>query len=352
MDASSPPGHPYGPRGRGIRPLLMAVAVAALVLSACSTAAAPTLPPGATGTLLPAATATAVPSSATTAPTFPLTLTDDEGTAVRIPAEPRHIVSLTPATTETVFALGAGDRLAGRTDFDDYPPAAKTVPAVASYSSVDVEKIVGLGADLVLAGGNHFNDPTAIAKLRSLGIPVLVLYAPDVTTVLHDIDLVGAAVGERAAAEALTTAMSADLEAVTEAAAGLPRPRVFYELDATKDIYGPADGSFLAEMLRRAGAEPITTGSTTVFSIPLERLVAADPAIILLGDATYGVTPAQVAARPGWGGMTAVKMGAIRPVDDTVITRPGPRLAEGLRDLALAVHPGLSLPSPIPSGAP
>ncbi len=335
--------------------LLVAIAIA---IAACTGANGATVPPDATGTLLPASIATppaspsVAPSPSIPAPTYPLTLTDDEGTTVAIPAEPRRIVSLTPAVTETLFALGAGDRAVGRTDFDDYPPEAKRLTPVASYTSVDVERIVGLGADLVIAGGNHFNDPEAIARLRSLGIPVLVVYAPDVATVLKDIELIGTAVGLPAAAAAITSSMRADIEAVRQATAPLVKPRAFYELDATKDIFGPADGSFLAEMLTLAGAQPITTGSTTSFSIPLERLVAADPQLILLGDAAGGVTAEQVRTRPGWGAMSAVKGGAIRPVDDTLISRPGPRLAEGLRALALAIHPDLVLPSPAATPAP
>ncbi len=100
-------------------------------------------------------------------------------------------------------------------------------------------------------------------------------------------------------------------------------------------------------MIALAGGDPITTGSPTVYSIPLETLIAADPEVIVLGDAAYGVTADQVAARPGWGGMTAVADGAIRPVDDVVVTRPGPRLAEGLRALALAIDPDVALPAPV-----
>ncbi|MEA2611363.1 MAG: cobalamin transport system substrate-binding protein, partial [Chloroflexota bacterium] len=96
------------------------------------------------------------------------------------------------------------------------------------------------------------------------------------------------------------------------------------------------------------GGDPITTGSTTDFSIPLEKLIRADPELILLGDAAYGTTAAQVKARSGWKVMTAVKTNAIRPVDDVIVTRPGPRLVEGLRALALAIHPDLALPSTAP----
>ena len=99
-------------------------------------------------------------------------------------------------------------------------------------------------------------------------------------------------------------------------------------------------------MLTLAGGDPITTGSTTNFEIPLEKLVVADPELILLGDAAYGTTAADVKKRNGWAVMTAVKNGAITPVDDTLISRPGPRLIDGLRALALAIHPDAAVPAP------
>jgi iron complex transport system substrate-binding protein len=275
-------------------------------------------------------------------------VTDDEGTTVEIPAEPERIVSLTPATTEILFALGAGPRVIATTDFDDYPPEAVALPDVATYTAVDVEKIVGLETDLVIAGGNFFNDPEAIARLRELGIPVVVVYAPTVDAVLADIELVGTAVGLGDEARDLTASMQAAFDSVTMAVGPLPRPRVFYELDATTDIYTAADDSFIAEMIELAGGEPITTGSPTDFAISIEKLIAADPEVIVLGDAAYGVTPEQVADRPGWDVMTAVKAGAIRPANDLIITRPGPRLADGLRELALAIHPDAAVPTAPP----
>ena len=346
-------------RARAALPLA-AIAVAALLVVACGAAVTPTpsTGPSPSGSIAPVATATAVPSptaSPSPAAAYPLTLIDDEGTTVVIPARPERIVSLTPATTEILFAVGAGPRVVATTDFDDYPPEAVPLPDVASYQGVDVEKIVGLEADLVVAGGNSFNSPDAIARLRTLGIPVLVVYAPDVATVLADVALVAKAAGEEAAGAALAAAMRAEIDAISAgiAATAAAAPRVFYQLDATKEIYGPADDSFVVQMIKLAGGDPITTGSPTVFSIPLERLVTADPEVIVLGDAAYGATAAQVAARPGWGGMTAVKTGAIRPVDDVVVTRPGPRLAEGLRALALAIDPTVQLPpAPAASTAP
>lgn len=297
----------------------------------------------------PAASPTPAPPTPTPAAAFPLTLVDGEGNTVTIPTRPERIVSLTPATTEILFAVGAGPRVVATTDFDDYPPEAVPLPAVATFQGVDVEKVVGLEADLVIAGGRGFNPPDDLARLRTLGIPVVVVYAPDVATVVRDVELVATAAGEAAAGAALAAQMQAEIDSIVAAVAagGAPRPRVFYEVDATVDIFGPAADSFLAEMVSLAGGVPITTGSPTVWQIPLETLVAADPEVIVLGSAAWGVTAEQVAARPGWGAMTAVKAGAIRPVNDILVTRPGPRLIEGLRELALAINPGLVLPTPV-----
>jgi iron complex transport system substrate-binding protein len=337
------------------------VALLAILVAACSGAATPrpTTPPDATGSLLPATTATPEPSAAPSAP-FPTSLTDDEGTTVQLKTEPQKIVSLTPAETEILFALGAGDRVVGKVeDVTPYPPEVTSIPDVATFGEVDVERIVALGADLVIAGGNSFNPPAKIAQLRKLGVPVIVVYAPDVAGVLKDIELTGAAVGKTAEATDLTASMQAAFDQVAAATADLPKPRVFYELDATQKIYTAADDSFLAEMIALAGGTPITTGSTTNFAIPLEKLVTADPELILLGDAAYGTTADAVKGRNGWGVMTAVKNGAIVAVDDVVISRPGPRLVDGLRALALAIHPDADVPSPQPpatavpaSGAP
>ena len=332
-------------------------ALVAVILAGCSVAATPVpawvgTPP--TAVVAPPVTATPIPTTPVASPspfplaaTYPLTLTDDEGTAVTITARPTKIVSLTPATTEILFAVGAGLRVHGVTDADDYPPAARQVTQVVKLGRVDVEKIVGLGADLVIAGGNSFNSPDVIATLRSLGIPVVVVYAPNVAGVLRDIGLVATAAGEGAGGQALVASLRAQVDAVVAAvaAAGATRPRVFYELDATKQIFTFADGIVQDDLIRLAGGDPITTGSPTVFSIPLERVVIADPELILLGDAAYGTTPAQVKVRPGWAVMSAVKTGAIRPIDDTLVSRPGPRLVEALRALAIAINPTLELPA-------
>jgi iron complex transport system substrate-binding protein len=325
-----------------------------LAVAACTGSGGTSIPPGATGSIAPVLTGTPAPSDAPSAApstaAFPLILTDDEGTAVAIAAKPTKIVSLTPAATETLFAIGAGDRVVATDDGSDFPKEAATLPHVATFSSVDVEKIVKLDADLVVAGGLGFSPPESIAKLRSLKIPVLVIYAASVDGVYRDIELVGTAVGNGAEATTVTAGMRTEIGAISQAAkgAGTP-PRVYYEVgytDATGQIFAPADKSFVAEMVTLAGGDAITTGDPASYEIPLETLIERDPQVILLGvNPFYKPTPAQVAKRPGWSVMTAVKNDQIRPVQDTEITRPGPRLATGLRSLVTAIWPNLVLPS-------
>jgi len=300
--------------------------------------------PATTSGRSPEPTPAAASMGPTASPPFPISVTDDEGAIVAIGATPRRIVSLTPGTTETLFAVGAGDRVVATDSASDYPSVAAGLPDVAAFGSVDVEAIVGLEADLVVAGGNGYTPPESVARLRSLGIPVVVIYAAGVAAVPDDVELVAEAVGLATKGRDLAAAMRADIEALAGAASGMPRPRTFYEVDATNEIYGPAAASFLAEMVELAGGAPVTSGSGDSFEISLERLIAADPEVIVLGDAAFGTTADLVAERPGWAVMTAVREGAVRVADDKLITRPGPRLAQGLRSLILAIHPDALLP--------
>jgi iron complex transport system substrate-binding protein len=331
---------PVRPRRRGVTVIL---AVISILVGACSSTAGNSAVPS-------IAAATSAPPTAAPTPvaTFPATLTDDEGTSVEVPAKPQSIISLTPATTEILFALGAGERIVASDDGSDYPEAAKALPHVATYNSVDIEKVVALEPDLVIVGGLGFTPADSITKLRSLKVPVIVVYARSVDGVYADIELLGAATGENEKATAVTNTMRADMTAVSEAVSGGKKPRVYYEVgydDATGVIYAPGDDSFVAGMVTLAGADAIT-GDPATYQIPLEKLIERDPEIIVLGtNPFYNPTPAAVMARAGWGVMTAVKNKDVRPVRDTEITRPSPRLPIGLRNLAAVIWPDATLPA-------
>lgn len=332
-------------RFRRLSVAILPLIVSALLLAACGTTQS-TAFSSIAATLSPPASSLPSPASATPSP-FPLTITDDTGRAVTLPAPPERVVSLAPSNTEIVCAVGACGTLVGVTDFDDYPPSVASVPKVVVQAQVDPEKVVAARPDLVLAAGNGLTPDSVISQLTGLGLRVMTLYPRDLDAVYADIELVGRALGREPQASALVSTMQGRVAAVQAAVAGAARPRTFYEVSVYGGIiYTAGKDSFLASLIDLAGGSPIT-GDPSSTAIGLEQLVAADPQLILLGDASYDPSLADpasalatVAARPGWEGMTAVLDGRVVPyVDDVVTTRPGPRIVDGLEALARAIHP-------------
>jgi iron complex transport system substrate-binding protein len=311
----------------------------ALLLAACSSAASPSLSPGPQPTAA-VSTAPSIPAHVT----YPLTLTDDAGRHITLTSAPTRIVSLAPSNSEIVCAIDACDDLVGVTDFDDYPAQVKSVTPVVISAVVDVEKVLATQPQLILAAGNELTPIAVIDQLTQLGYPVLSLYPHSLDEVYDDISLVGKAMDRQAKAAAVVASMKARADAVATAVAGAEQPRTFYEVGVFEgSIYTAGKDSFLASLISIAGGDPIT-GDAKSTAIQLEDLIAADPELILLGDAAYDVsiTPASVATRAGWTDMTAVANGRIVIMsDDQVITRPGPRIIDGLEALARAIHPDL-----------
>jgi cobalamin transport system substrate-binding protein len=311
-----------------------------LLLAACQQTA--TAPASASDT----ATATATPTPEP-AVSYPLTLTDDAGREVVIEVEPERIVSLAPSNTEIACALDACDRLVGVPEYkvgypEDVLATIENLPVVVSFGPVDREAIVASEPDLILAAGNELTPSTDIEALADLGYPVLVLYPESLDEVTADIELVGEALDRQAEAAEVTAAMATRVAAVADAVADSERPRTFYEVSIFEGtIYTAGADSFLASLIDIAGGEPIT-GDALTTAIALEDLVEADPEVILLGDAAYDqtITADAVAARSGWDGMTAVVDGRVIPLpEDILITRPGPRIVDGLEAMAQAIHP-------------
>jgi iron complex transport system substrate-binding protein len=307
-----------------------------LLLAACQPSASSSPSPSAQPSEAPS------PSQPTAVP-YPQTLTDDAGREVAIPAEPARIVSLAPSNTEIVCALGACDQLVGVTDFDDYPAEVADVDDVVIGAVVDIELVVAADPDLILAAGNELTPSAVITELADLGYPVLVLYPESLDAVLDNIALVGQAINATDAADAVVADMEYRIDVVRHAVPSAGLPRVFYEVGLFEGaIYTAGEDSFLASLIELAGGIPVT-GDPLTTAIQLEDLVAADPERILLGDAAYdpSITPESVAARPGgWAQMTAVVNGDVLVMaEDPVITRPGPRIVDGLEALALAIHP-------------
>lgn len=291
------------------------------------------------------ALAVAACAPAPTATPAAITVTDGLNRQVTLAAPAQRIVSLAPSNTEIVFALGAGAQLIGRDDFSDYPAEAAQVPSIGSlYPSVNPEVIVALKPDLVLAAA--IISPDDVQALADLGLTVYsTRFATRFEDVYADIRDVGALTGRADIAATLIADMQTRAQAVKDKVAGVTPPNVFYEIDATDPAkpWTTGPNTFIDQLITLAGGKNVATSATDAYlQLSLEELVAQNPQVIVLGSATYGgQTPDLVAARPGWQTLNAVTDQRVFTFDDNLVSRPGPRVVDGLEALARLFHPDL-----------
>jgi iron complex transport system substrate-binding protein len=286
-------------------------------------------------TPVPAACA-ATPIARTTA--FPLTIEDDAGRQVVLDRAPSRIVSIAPSNTELLFALGLDDRVVGVDTYSNFPPEATHKPQMGSYLEPDLERIVAAAPDLVLATETHVQ--TVLPQLETLGLTTVVLEPANLDGVFADMTLLGRVTDDADGAEALVCALQTQVAALQAKVAGAPKPRVFFEL--SPDLYTAGPGSFIDDLITRAGGVNVAAGASEQWpQLSAEAVVAADPEVILLVDHGAGVSPEQVASRPGWQHVSAVVADRIVTIDPDLVTRPGPRLVDGLEAIAAALHPDL-----------
>ena len=283
------------------------------------------------------------PAVAVTEASAQISAVDGLGRTVTLSAPASKVVSLSPSNTEILFAVGAGDKVVGRDELSDFPEEAKAIASVGgSMGDFSTESIVALEPDLILA--SELNPPELVQSLESLGLTVYSLPNPKSFEDLYkNIEMVAMLTGEDPTK--LTDSLMARVSAVDEKIMPLSsRIPVFYELDGTDPLkpWTTGPGTFIDLLITRAGGYNV--GSTLQgewVQISSEELVSADPQVILLGDALYGVTVESVAARTGWDGITAVKNNAIYPFNPDTATRPGPRLVDALEEMAKLLRPGL-----------
>jgi len=277
---------------------------------------------------------------ATTGASFPVTITDDDGVAVTLNAPPERIVTFAPSATEVVFALGLGDRLVGVAGaFDDYPAAAKGIDEIGGAGDFGVdpnlEKVVSLRPDLFLtiSGGDQWKE-----RLRDLRVPVFTTDSTDLADVFHDIETIGRLTGTVDAATAIVRNMQAAAADVEARVAGDPAMRCFYEV-----YYPPLTSvgpdTFIGDLLGRAGCRSVSARAKSDYpQWSVEDLVRQDPEVYLVSSES-GATPKAVASRPGFDAVAAIAAGRVIPVEADLVSRPGPRVVDGLRLLARALHP-------------
>ena len=305
-----------------------------LIISACASAAPPSANPGST------------PSPAPTSAPAARTFTDGLGREVTLKGIPQKIVSLAPSNTEILFAIGAGSQVVGRDDFSDYPEQAAQVADIGGgFGKLDEETIVSLQPDLVLAA--DITPAEQVKALEDLGLAVYQLPNPTTLDGMYtNLQTVAELTGHQAEAEQLIGKLKARVKTVEDKIAAVQdKPSVFYELDSTDPNapYTSGPGTFIDTLIDMSGGTNLGSILNSAWAqISLEELVTKDPNIIILGDYTWGgVTPEDVAKRAGWETLTAVKDGKVYTFDDNLVSRPGPRMVDGLEAMAKLLHPEL-----------
>jgi iron complex transport system substrate-binding protein len=277
--------------------------------------------------------------------TAPVEIEDSAGNIIVFEEPPQRIVSLAPSTTEILFAVGAGDQVVGREDYANYPEEAFSVTSVGdTYAGLNIEAILALEPDLVVVA--PLTSPEQILSLEDVGLQVFVVPNPTSIPEMYDtLRLVARVTGHEEETESLIESLenrvAAVLELVEEADT---TPLVFYQLDSTEPAapWTSGPGTFIDSLISMAGGKNVAGGLEGAWvQISAEELIAQNPEVIMVGDAIWGITPEMVAERPGWDMINAVVNGRVHPFNDDLASRPGPRLVDGLEEMARLIHPEL-----------
>jgi len=276
-------------------------------------------------------------------PSFPLTIVDDLGRTVEINKLPQRIVSLAPSNTEILFALGLEDKIVGTTDYCDYPEAAKAKPRVAGYTTPDIEKLVSLDPDLILAEAIH--EERLLPALDKLGLTVIVMSAKSIDVVLHDITLVGQINGKSRVAAQLVDSLTQRMKAVTSKTESLTpekRLRVLY-ICWHDPIWTMGSETFIDDLIWKAGGVNIFADDFEKSRVvSLEAVITENPQVIIIsgmgttGNLVYNSIKKETRLR----GVAAIIDNHIYKISDAnLIERPGPRIVDGLEEVAKLIHP-------------
>ena len=254
-----------------------------------------------------------------------------------------RVVSLSPSTTEALAAIGARGVLVGRSRYCDYPADVVAVPEVGGYVDPSYEAILALAPDLVTGA----RGPSGPDLSTRLGVHGIATYFP-ITESFDGIDLMLRGLGEKTGhapqAEAIVASLHAQEAAIASAVAAQPKVRTLF-LFGIAPIVAAGPGGFPDEMLRRAGGQNVVVEGSAYPTLGLEHVLALDPDVIV--DAAWGEASDKgriSTDTAGWRELRAVKAGRVVSLRDEVVLRPGPRIGEGLRLLAKALHPDATIP--------
>ncbi len=269
---------------------------------------------------------------------FPVTVTDGLGREVKIDERPAEIGSMAPSATETVFAVGAGDRVEGVSTADDYPRQVEKVEKIGDYKGTNAEKVASLGID-VLFLSDYTGTKGEVEDLETkTGADVVVLNPPTVEAAIESLGTVGKVTGNESKAEREEKDLRSELEGITSRVEGEGKPSVFYEL-SYDPLFTVGPGSFVEDTIELAGGKNAAADAEGLFpQYPVEKVVENDPDYYLVGDGS-GSTVADVEERAPYRSLSAVEDGKVYVVEDDLLSRPGPRIVDGVRLVAEKIHP-------------
>ncbi len=274
---------------------------------------------------------------------FPVTLMDATGAEITIENKPTRIVSLMPSNTEIAFALGAGKEVVGVTDWDNYPEEVLEIEKVGGLD-FNVEKVLALEPDLVLANASGMSNAEGYKQLQSVGVPVVVV--PDATSfdgVYDSIALIGKAVGADEKATDIISTMKEKLEKIKEKASTISdeeKKTVWVEVQPEPDIYTTGKGTFMDDMLTLINAKNAAGDYEGWVQFTEEDAISLNPDVIVVTYGFYVENPTEkVYSRPAWKDVPAVKKKRVYEVDADKTNRSGPRLVEGVEELASVIYP-------------
>ncbi len=285
-------------------------------------------------------------SGETAESTFPLTVTDGLDNELTIDEKPERIVSVIPSNTEIAFALGLGDKIVGVSDHANYPEEVKEIEKIGGME-MNIEVIISLKPDLVLAHASSAqSSQEGLQQLRDSGIDVFVVNdAQDIEGTYTSIKQIGEITGtEKKAAEVISDMKEdfASLREKTEAISEDERKSVFFEVAPAPDLYTAGKNTFFDALLEVVNADNAAEKMDGWVPIDPEAILEMNPDVIITTYGGYVENPVrQVTSRDGWGDMNAVANEQVYDVNSDIVSRPGPRLAEGAKEIAKVVYPEL-----------
>ncbi|WNR43596.1 ABC transporter substrate-binding protein [Paenibacillus roseipurpureus] len=318
----------------------------AVSLSACAKKEAEISDPSKLGggsTKAPVSTASATPV-AVKKTTYPLKVKDATGKEFTFDKAPEKIASVSPAETEALFAIGLESNIVGVSDYDDYPEAAKSKPKLGSIVKPNVEAVIASNANLVITGVSM--NAESVEKLRALNINVFKVDPKTLDDAITNIQTFGQITDHQEQADKVVSKMKADRQKVVDAVKDVKqenKKKVYIEFAPGWTV---GSGVFMDELIKLSGGVNVAADKEGWYEISEEKIIQQNPSVILFGNGIIDSKTKKplediIRTRGGWDAIDAVKNKRVIGLDQNLLSRPGPRLTDGLVEMAKGIYPEL-----------